>query len=132
MSRQPCQSRRSAWFLTLATFGYACLLFWATHAPDVRPPSIGPPGVPSDKIFHFLGYAAFAFLTTLCLIVWRGRHRVVLITAVSLTFIAGLDELTQPLTHRDAEFADWCADAAGAFAGALVALRLFAAVRSSG
>jgi VanZ family protein len=132
MSQLPYPSRRSAWLLTLATFGYACVLFWATHAPDVRPPSLGPPGVPSDKVFHFLGYAALAFLATLCLIAWRGRQNVVIIAAVSLAGIAGLDELTQPLTHRDAELADWCADVVGALVGAFVALRLFSVVRRSG
>jgi VanZ family protein len=131
MARQSHLVHRSAWALTAVTLVYACVLFWATHAPDVRPPSIGPPGVPSDKVFHFLGYATLAFLAILAVITWRARRGAVLIASLSLVVVAGIDEVTQPLTHRDAEFADWCADAAGVVVGAFVAARLFSWVRPS-
>ena len=132
MTQRAYLSLRSAWTLTAVAVGYACMLFWATHAPDVRPPAIGPPGVPSDKIFHFLGYAALAFLVIASVVAWRGRRVAVLIAIVALIVVAGIDEVTQPLTHRDAELADWCADAAGVFVGARVAQRLFEMVCPSG
>jgi VanZ family protein len=125
MTRQSYRFRRSFWLLMAGTVGYACALFWATHAPDLRPPVIGPPGVPSDKIFHFLGYTVLAFLAILTVMTRRTRRITAIVAILVLIVVAGIDEATQPLTRRDAEFADWCADVTGIFVGAIVSLRLF-------
>jgi VanZ family protein len=131
MAPSPQPLRREAWIFTAATLGYACVLFWATHAPDVRPPAIGPPGVPSDKVFHFLGYAVLGVLAIAAVIAWRARRGAILIAILVLFVVAGIDEVTQPLTSRDVELADWCADAAGVIVGAIVGQRLFWILRPS-
>jgi hypothetical protein len=109
--------RRSVvWLVTVVTCAYAGLLFWMTHAPSISAPTIGRDGIATDKIVHFCGYTVLAFLTFLLLKAWRLPIRCFLLI-VALGVLAALDELTQPLTFRDPEWLDWCADLAGVVAG---------------
>ena len=79
-----------------------------------------PPALPvalSDKIQHA---TAFAVLAGLGACAWPRR---LVQIALVLIIIGGLIEILQmiPLLHRDAEFADWYADAAATLAALLLA-----------
>jgi len=121
--------RRKAWVVTAITGAYALVLFSATHFPDVQIPAIAPSGVPSDKPWHFAGYAVLAFLVNLANASWGPRRLPFVVTFAALVAIAGIDELTQPLTRRDADWVDWYADVAGIVFGATIGV--FVASRST-
>lgn len=67
----------------------------------------------SDKIHHFLAFAALAFPIPFA------RPRFALPVVLSVIAYGGLIELIQPFVDRSAEWADFLADATGAFIGAL-------------
>ena len=105
--------------------------FVATHIPA---PDVHRYRLPSDKLMHFLGFAALGIAT-----VWRlagPRSRIGLRPAVywCLGLIAyGLfDEATQPIVGRAFQWTDWFADAAGAVAGmaAMMAVYRFVVIDS--
>ena len=122
--------RESSWVdagFAAVAIGALGLTLWFSLGP-------APPGHGSDKELHAVAY----FVDTLALllaVVWRpGRRRgpVVaraLTVAASMLVLGGLIELAQGgLVHRDAQFADWGADALGIG----VALAVFAALRLAG
>ena len=97
--------------LLFALVAYWLLLAALTHAPRLPPtgPRIG------DKTAHLLAYGILAALLFLTLWVLRPRMRWLPVLALCIPLAYGaVDELTQPLSGRDCEFADWVADAAGA------------------
>lgn len=97
--------------LAVTLLAYWCLLVTLTHMPKV--PSVGPNV--SDKIRHLLAYGLLAGL--LFLTVWGLWPRLRWLAAWVLVIVcayAAIDELTQPLTGRAAEFGDWLADGSGA------------------
>lgn len=102
-----------------ALVAYWLLLLGATHWPIPRPIKSAQMG---DKIVHFVAYAVLA-----CLLIvelwWRKRSswRAYLAVFVGLAIFGGLDELTQPLVNRSADWFDWFADVAGIAVGLLVA-----------
>ena len=114
-------TRRILWAMTLS---YWVVLFVLTHTPPVHMP----PGPGNDKLMHFLAYLVLAFLlgTTLYLALPGQRPRIALLVLVLGAGYGAFDELTQPLSGRDAEWGDWFCDVAGV---TTVALVLFVLVR---
>lgn len=104
-------ARRILWTLTVS---YWVVLFVLTHTPQARLPK-GPAG---DKTMHFVAYLALSFLmsTTLYLAFPKRRMTPLLVIILACGYGA-LDELTQPLVGRFADWHDWFADCAGAAAG---------------
>jgi mannitol-specific phosphotransferase system IIBC component len=68
----------------------------------------------SDKIHHALGFAVLAFPMSLV------RPRLAVAVALCVMAYGGVIELVQPHFGRQAEWADFVADIAGAAAGAAV------------
>ena len=102
-----------------------CAIAWlaefvATHIPAGKLPVT----YLSDKTLHFLCYLALSSLLLLTMAAYglRCLRRVLTVTCAVMTY-AMADELTQPLTGRQAAFGDWLADIAGALA-AIVALEV--------
>lgn len=95
---------------------YALVLVVATHYP--RPEDILKYSG-SDKTLHFCAYFILGGVVTvavwsfICRSWWSIGALVIVLSA-----FAGLDEMTQPLFNRNAEFLDWIADCGGILAGA--------------
>ena len=100
---------------------YVALMFTATHMPASNIPT-GLPG--TDKHWHFLGYLGLGVLLSLWGQTRFANWPVVTLTAVAL--YAAADELLQIPVGRQAEFADWTADMAGAATGILATALLTA------
>lgn len=85
-----------------------------THLPAPRLPRT--PG--GDKTAHLVGYALIALSAT-WMLRQRGCSRLSAARTVLLfcLMLAAVDELTQPLVGRSAEWLDWLADAAGTLVG---------------
>ena len=114
--------------LAAVTLGYTLFLVWATHHP--RPDLLLGPDAPSDKTLHFLAYGALAVLAagTLAL----GRRWTVPRSAMlcgGLAAFAAVDEATQPLFQRDAEWMDWVCDGGGIIVGLVAVAAAVAVVR---
>ena len=92
-------------------FLYTLFLVVATHLPRV-PAIVRGPGV--DKWLHFSAYGG---QTVLAMGVLYFTNRLVLrnvvLLIVVLTAFGAVDELTQPMFHRQADLFDWLADCAG-------------------
>src|SRR5688500_16774633 len=94
------------------------LVYWAgiavlTHLPRV--PRVGPHV--GDKTAHVVAYAVLGALLYVTLWAFRPFARPLVLATIVLgaTFVYGaLDEVTQPLVGRFAEWNDWVADATGA------------------
>src|SRR5690606_30080780 len=94
---------------------YWIALFVGTHIPMDHSPDLHG----SDKWIHFFAYAGLAGLATLAV---GGRsalglqtwHFVAIVSGLAL--FGGLDELTQPLVSRQADWFDWFADVGGVIA----------------
>jgi len=83
------------------------------------PQTPGPAGISGmDKLAHLLAFAVLA-----APLAWRFPH---LWRAVALAALAygGVIEIVQPLSGREASWADLLADGAGAFLGAFIASRI--------
>ena len=110
-----------AYFLTLIL---AVMITWSTLTP-VTPV---PPGLTDEtgailvpgfySIAHVVAFAALAVP-----LAWRYPHRWVVVAAVAAAF-GGLTEILQSYVGRNMEFADFVADATGAFFGAWCASRI--------
>ena len=92
-----------------------------THVPRFGPLRDPPRhGLPFDKLAHFVGYMALAWLLALAL----GRIcRFWLATALTIVILGAygvLDELTQPWVGRTADLMDYLADLVGCAAGIAV------------
>ena len=101
---------------TIIWAGFMLAAFTATHLPPSSAPSV--PWI-SDKILHFTGFFVIGIVTW-----WRFQparpEQTLRFTAAMLAFLmlyALIDEWTQPLIGRSAEWSDWTADAAGACLG---------------
>lgn len=124
MAPPAVKSRSVVWLIAIITLLYTLVLMWMTHAPTVRAPTLGTHGMSTEKLMHFGGYAVLSFLTTTLVRMWRPQGHYLFATILALTIVAGLDELTQPLTLRNAEWLDWFADIAGVIAGAKVGTKI--------
>src|SRR5688572_5741349 len=104
------------WLLTAAWWALIATL---THLPLGDLPYV--PG--SDKTHHLLAYAALALFLGFALLFTFPRRWWLPwgVLAVGMCYGA-VDELTQPLVGRWAEFDDWIADAVGTAAGILPVL----------
>ncbi len=100
------RAHRWAWYATALIAAALCV---STLSPVM--PAIGPPS--SDKIQHFIGFAALASPLG-----FAYPRRTLAIVAAATLFGAGI-ELVQPFVGRSAELADLVADALGATTGAL-------------
>lgn len=118
-----------AWLVTTLTVVYGVTLLWLTHAPNISPPSLGPFGDDSDKVIHFFAYGGLAFLVMLVLKAWKPQATVMRGAIIALVVVAAVDELTQPLTLRHADWLDWVANSAGIIVGA-TAMRFIVTVAS--
>lgn len=108
---EPAPRYRSVW-LTLAWLLLACVC-----AGSLAPSPAGPPGV-SDKLVHFVAYAALGFAFAGAL----GRARYAAIALGLLAVGAGLEAAQALLTSsRRAEWWDLVADAGGIGAGLVLA-----------
>lgn len=119
MLRSPFEKLDLAWLWKWLALAYFVALVAGTHMP---PPVVRMPPSLSDKVLHFGAYAGLAFLLAMA---WdtstgrlNGRHLRILWVAIAA--FAVVDELTQLLVGRDAEFGDWLADAIGAAIGLVV------------
>lgn len=103
---------RASLFLPWVLGGYVALMFAATHMPASNIPSTLPG---TDKHWHFLGYFGLGVLLSL----WRQlkSSNWPLISIVAIALYGAADELLQIPVGRQAEFADWIADMAGAATG---------------
>src|SRR5262245_30420872 len=98
--------------LCLITFGLA---FYVTHLPPSNLPQLGR----FDKLLHFAGFVYLGMMALWQVLPARmmpSRKQVLAVLLIILAY-AALDELTQPLVHRDCELLDWAADALGAAVG---------------
>jgi VanZ family protein len=106
------------WIVLILYWGFA---FYMTHLPGLVIHLAG-----GDKTAHYLAYGLLGGLLYLAL--WTNnpstRDLAFKILVIGLCYGA-LDEWTQalPIFHRDCEFLDWCADAAG-IATAIVGMTL--------
>ncbi|REK10876.1 MAG: VanZ family protein [Planctomycetota bacterium] len=105
--------------LSVAVLGvYWLVLATATHVPQIEPPL----GVqPSDKVEHVAAFGLLAVLLALAwshftAMTWRSYAAILAVIAV----YGAVDEITQPLTRRNADVMDWLADVTGAIAGLAV------------
>lgn len=103
-SRSPVNS---ALLAALATAALATTVAVVTLLPA---PPAGVPG--SDKLHHILAFAALAFPLSVA------RPRLAPWVVLGVVAYGGLIEIIQPLTGRQAEWADLLADAVGAILGA--------------
>ena len=105
---------------------FSMFLVTATHLPQIPTVARGP-GV--DKWLHF---SAYGCQTILAMGVLYCTDRLVLknvaFLIVLLTTFGAVDELTQPMFHRQAELFDWQADCAGVIFG-MCSAWLFASPR---
>lgn len=115
--------RRRPW---LALGVYWVMAFVVTHLPPIfekdDTPGFEPPIGP-DKVVHFFGFAALAFL------LMNTLRRLSTPVAVGLTLLlcaiyGVFDELTQPPFARTADPWDWVADMVGAIVGITFFLRV--------
>ena len=90
---------------------YSIVLVFATHLPNVNT-VVRVPGF--DKVLHFAAYGCQATLAigVLC-VAGRASLRNIIILVGALALFGGLDEITQPIFRRQAEFLDWVADCVG-------------------
>lgn len=96
------------WVLVLGYWGSIAFL---THVPRLP----GASASVNDKLAHIIGYAGLAGGVYLLLWVsFPGLKRLHLIVLAIVLVYGALDEWTQPIFHRDCDFRDWLADAAGA------------------
>ena len=113
---------RALGFITAA---YTLLLVFATHYP--KPEYFLGTQAISDKLLHFTAYVLLSLLAAATLAGyrrWRGSS--VLALACALAAFAAIDEITQPLLGRAAEWLDWVFDCMGIAVGILaVAVRLW-------
>ena len=106
---------------------YSICLVVATHLPQVHMLVRGP-GV--DKWLHLLAYACQTVLAMGVLYsINRLQPKLVVFLIVALTTFGAVDEITQPMFHRQAEFFDWLADCAGIVLG-VCAVYLFVRSRN--
>ena len=119
--------RVSAAVFLIGFITYSICLVVATHLPQVHTLVRGP-GV--DKWLHLLAYACQTVLAMGVLYsINRLQPKLVVFLIVALTTFGAVDEITQPMFHRQAEFFDWLADCAGIFFG-VCAVYLFVRFRS--
>lgn len=99
---------------TLVFLAITTLWLVGTHVPSPRLPRT--PG--GDKTAHVVGYALIALSGT-WMLRQRGCSRLDAARNILLfcLLLAGIDELTQPLVNRSADWLDWLADLAGALVG---------------
>jgi VanZ family protein len=119
MTRLHGRLRWLARMLAAATAAYTLVLVFATHYP--KPEELLGPNAPSDKMLHFLAYAALAILAGGTLVMagrWSVRGGLGL--AAGLAVFGVVDEITQPFFSRDAEPLDWAYDCIGIAGGLLV------------
>jgi hypothetical protein len=95
------------------------LLLWGTLAPQASVPGAG--FAMADKLWHAVAFWGWACLVT-C-----GWTRSVAFIMLAALGVGGLIECIQPLTGRQAEFADLAADLVGALLGIVTGRGLRAA-----
>jgi VanZ family protein len=101
--------------LAWATACYVVVLVIGTHYP--RPgellSQVGAAGTP-DKTLHVVAYGVLGLLAAATLAAWgRWTWRNLLLLAGGLALFGVVDEATQPLFERFADFFDWVADCEG-------------------
>jgi VanZ family protein len=84
-------------------------MLWSLDAPPPAPEG-------SDKLVHFIAFAALAFP-----LARTGRLGLVALLIGTSAF-GGLIELMQPTFNRNADFGDWVADIVGVVIGICAAL----------
>ncbi|MGI9177030.1 MAG: VanZ family protein [Pirellulales bacterium] len=115
--------------LATATAIYTFVLVFATHYP--KPEELLGPNAPSDKMLHFMAYAALAILAGATLaMASRWSMRTALVLALGLAAFGAVDEITQPFFSRDAEPLDWVYDCIGVVGGLLAVAVLICIFRS--
>lgn len=96
--------------LTLAvTLTLTVAMLWPLEAPPPAPKG-------SDKLIHFIAFAALAFP-----LAHTGRFGL-LSVFIGASAFGGAIELIQPIFNRSAQLSDWVADSLGAFSGIGLAL----------
>jgi VanZ family protein len=98
---------------------WSCALVWGAAFVVSHLPPGGVAGVGRwDKLLHAAGYAVIAGVFAWAIASPAGGRagRLALAILVPLAY-ATVDELTQPLVGRSAEWGDWLADAAGTMLG---------------
>ncbi len=112
MSRTSQLSQQTADRLAVATtLGIAAAIVFLSLTPHETMPDA--PG--SDKLHHFVAYAAFAF--PICAV----RPRAILWMVPLAAAFGGAIELIQPHFGRHADWGDFIANATGAIMGAALA-----------
>lgn len=110
---------------TASFWAYLAVLTVATHVPRVDPAYLETVGRVSplepDKTLHLVAYGVLGLLAGIAFAAGRTSDGVIRLF-VALACWAFLDEFTQPLFGRGAEFLDWCHDLAGLAVGLAVAV----------
>lgn len=98
--------------LLIATVAYTLTLVTVTHLPPAHLPATGV----SDKFEHIVGYGLLATLVSATVRAYLRRVPFVTIV-IALALFGAVDEVTQPLVGRTADFWDWAADVGGIVLG---------------
>lgn len=117
MTEASPRSRRGWWGPVLAVYWLIC--FTATHLPQAALPPVSF----GDKTEHFIAYGLLAGLMYLWIIhrFPKARPAWLIVLLVAMAYGA-VDELTQPIVTRYADWRDWIADSIGAALGLAVAM----------
>jgi VanZ family protein len=119
--RAEWRRRRQTWRLLWAAMivVYVGTLYVGTHLPVAALPPL-PQG--SDKGLHFGAYFGLGWLVGMRpLKSWHDR----LWASLGIWAWGALDEVTQTLVGRHADFYDWCSDAGGAAVGLVLSSLLW-------
>jgi len=115
-----------------ALLAYVLFHLTMTHLPKAPAVFDGT----SDKSLHFFSYFVVGVLGyTAARAVYLGRRQLGLIVIFFGSLFAVVDEISQPMFSRHAEFADWCSDVLGLCAAVLtcaIVRRLFKLIARSG
>jgi VanZ family protein len=102
---------------------YSTAIFYASHQPTPFTPDLGLHW--QDKLYHFSAYFFYGFAVLFALPAVFPRisgRKAMLVIIVAVMFYGASDEIHQYfIPGRSCELLDWCADALGGIAAAVVA-----------
>ena len=110
---------RSVWLWWGVTLAYWLTIFVLTHIPQQRVPKIGG----GDKLAHLGAYLVLSYLIYISGWIQNPARRNWAIIVLAICIVYGaVDELTQPLVNRFADWLDWYFNVLGSLIGTALAL----------